>query len=197
MSFDLYAPAEPPRRPPMLPRLLWNPGKDGRYYADVWGDNPFREIWLHDRELCQSIGIEPVLACTYFRVSWAPMTAPPRQVSEVSKLLIERNAVYIAEVEARVAGRISRNNRAEGAEARGEATIAKHGVGFSRCRSIKKNLDELKKWIPSNRARSLRLEIDRLCDAVEAAAAKKAAAKQSIEDKKAQLAAALADRRAP
>lgn len=99
--------------------------------------------------------------------------------------------------ESRISGRHSRNQRADGAEARGAALIAKHGVSFSRCRSIQKNLDELKKWISGSRARSLRLEIDRLCDAVEAAAAKRSAGKQSIEEKKRQLAAEIANRRAP
>lgn len=193
MSFDLYAPAEPPRRPPHIYRLLWERRKDGNWYADKWFDHVFYMLWCVDHALLREIGF----SYAHNAIRWNPHAAPRSRVDEVMAMLNEKHAEGIADRQRIDAGHKAKKERADGALGRAEAIIEKYGTTFSRCPSIVKRLPLLRQLGNGSAKRAAALQVDLLCDAVEAAAAKKSAAKQAVEDKKAQLAAAIANRRAP
>lgn len=143
MSFDLYAPAQPPRRPPNVYRLLWEKRQDGNWYADAWNDKVFHNMWTYDYRLLQEIGFSYVGGGGPRAIRWNPTAAPKSRVAAVMDELNAKHAAFLAERQ-----RIDEGHRQ---------------------RAVKRNAKR------------------------EAAAASARAA----HEKRAQLAAAMADRRAP
>lgn len=169
MSFDLYAAAVPEQKPPAIPNLRWTKIDDGTYSADfeyVW-----HRIWTTDFAALQAIGFgtRPGRSASASpKVHFDPTVASPRRVSEVIENMLEKHAAYIAD-RARIEAKHSdMRRRRDGAIERGRAVLDRYGEAFSRCASIKTLISQY------HVTDSDKLQIDRLCDAVEAAAAKRA-----------------------
>lgn len=172
MSFDLYAHAAAPAKPPLIPGFDWRAETDGTWTCHIgWISG---RMWEQDYNKLRHIGIDVARysegAGAYNRLRFTPGLAPQRRVEAVVAELLQVHAGFIAERARIDAGHAARAQRAATAMARAKACLEKYPLNFSRNPRIR----ELIEGYPSN---TILLELDRLAVATEAAAVKKGIAR--------------------